>query len=277
MRHGGICEQCVGKFPWKGIVYGCHRNSRLYSIPAALSGCLHRFLETWEKKVDAYIALTEFGKGKFAECGLPEEKIFVKPNFLSNPSEPNYSNGGYVVFIGRLSSEKGLNTLISTFKILKYITYDHFSLKIIGDGPQRKHLENMVRAKNIHNIEFIGRRSFDECMEFLKNSMFMVMPSICYEGFPLVIGEAFACGKPVIASKLGALTELIEDGKTGLLFEPRNPKDLASKIKMMLENKGNCIEMGKKARKEFEKKYTAEKNFKMLLNIYNKIIHKTHE
>ena len=100
----------------------------------------------------------------------------------------------------------------------------------------------------------------------------MVMPAICYENFPMAITEAYACGKPVIASRLGAMAELVEDGKTGLLFEPGNPEDLASKIKWMLENEDACIEMGRNARKVFEEKYTAEKNFEILMNIYKKVM-----
>lgn len=272
MRDGKICEDCIGKIPWRGMLHGCHRNSRLYSAPAVLTGCVHRFLGTWKDKVDAYIALTEFGKKKIVECGLPEEKIFVKPNFLSNPPKPNYVNGGFAVFLGRLSEEKGLNIILEAFKILQSSIPNHVSLKVIGSGPQQKQFEDKVRAENVYSIECIGRKGFAESMAILKNSMFMIMPSVWYETFGKTIIEAFACGKPVIASRLGAMAEIVEHGKTGLLFKPGNSNDLASKITWMIENEVACVEMGKNARAEFVAKYTAEKNYEILMNIYQKTI-----
>ena len=277
MRDGGVCEECTGRLPWRGVIHGCYRGSRLYSVPVALMESFHRFMGTWGDKVDAYIALTEFGKRKYIECGLPAEKIFVKPNFLSNPPEPDYSNSEYGAFLGRLSAEKGLDTLIDAVKILQSITPDHFPVKIIGDGPLRRQLEDRLRAERIKNIELTGRKSFDECMELLKGARFMVMPSVWYECFPMTIREAFACGKPVIASRLGSMAELVEDGRTGFLFEPGSSEDLASKIKWMFENKDACIEMGKNARAEFEAKYTAEKNYEILMGIYEGVIGLRHK
>jgi glycosyltransferase involved in cell wall biosynthesis len=135
-----------------------------------------------------------------------------------------------------------------------------------------ENLQETVKSGKIQGIEFTGRKSFPDAMELLCNSRFMIMPAIWYETFSLIGMEAFACGKPVIASRLGAMAELVEDGKTGLLFEPGNADDLASKIKWMLENEHACIEMGKNARKVFKEKYTAEKNFEILMKIYQKVI-----
>jgi len=272
LRDGLICEGCIGKLPWRGVVNACYRNSRVYSVTVALTESLHRFLGTWKDKVDAYIVLTEFNRKKFVECGLPEEKVFVKPNFLLDPPEPEYSNNGYAAFLGRLSTEKGLNVLIDAFKRLQSPTTKWVHLKIIGDGPLRGQIEEEVKAQQIHYIEAAGRKTFDESMELLKGARFLIIPSVWYEGFPMIILEAFACGKPVIASRLGALAELVGDGKTGLLFEPGNPEDLASKISWMLENEISCCEMGKNARKVFEERYTAEKNYEILMKIYHSVL-----
>lgn len=272
MRDGRVCEECIGKLPWRGIIHGCYRGSRLYSIAVSLMECFHRFVGTWRDKVDAYIALTEFGKKKFIEAGLPEEKIFVKPNFLQHPPEPYYSNDGYAIFLGRLSEEKGVNILVDACRVLQSTIHDHFFIKAIGDGPLKKSLKIKSRDEKIQNIEFTGRKSFKECMELMKGARFMVMPSIWYETFGLTGAEAFACGKPVIASRLGAMAEMVEDGKTGLLFETGSAEDLASKMKWMLENEDACIEMGKNARAEFEAKYTADKNYKILMNIYQTVL-----
>jgi glycosyltransferase involved in cell wall biosynthesis len=295
MRGGRLCEECIGRLPWKGVKYGCYRDSRLYSLPLAFTEGIHRIAGTWKNKVDAYIALTEFGKKKFIECGLPAEKIYVKPNFLPDPSEPLFvpvipphpplakggrgDFNGYAVFLGRISAEKGLIVLISAFQYLSTMNYElsaishqPFKLKVVGDGPLRTGLEDAAKAGKINGIEFTGRKDFRESMEILRHARFLIMPAICYEGFPMVIREAFACGKPVIASRLGAMAELIEEGKTGLLFEPGSPEDLADKMKWMIEHETDCIEMGKNARKVFEEKYTAEKNYEILIKIYEKII-----
>jgi len=307
LRHGKVCEECIsakkgdrswvmgdadkdygvrakGKeegenrikkgHGWKiiknAVRYGCYRDSKLYSFPIASANAIHRAFGTWEKSIDAFIALTEFGKKKFIECGLPEEKIFVKPNFLLNPPEPSFTHRDYTIFLGRLSYEKGLSILIDSAKTLNNSAVP-LKFKIVGDGPLMKELKDKVKAEKINGIEFTGRKTFHECMELLRDARFMIMPAVCYENFPMAIREAFACGKPVIASRLGAMAELVDDGKTGLLFEPGDPEDLAAKIRWMLKNEDACIAMGKNARKEFEEKYTAEKNFQILMGIYQTI------
>lgn len=305
MRNGQVCEECknekTGYRSWvignkfklikNAIKYGCYRNSRIYSLAIALLEYMHWIKNTWVDKVDAYITLTEFGKRKFIEAGLPAERIFVKPNFLLNPPEPVYSHRNYAVFIGRLSAEKGLDVLINAFQHLSNISnelkatnyqraplaYDAFKIKIVGDGPLKSGLEQIVKDNNIEGIEFTGKKTFNECMELLKGARFLIMPSICYEGFPMAVRETFACGKPVIASRIGAMAELVEDRKTGLLFEPGNPFDLAKKMKWMIEHKAECIEMGRNARKVFEEKYTAERNFEILTGIYEAVLQSIYE
>mgnify|MGYP001578293063 CR=1 FL=1 len=280
LRRGQVCEECVGKLPWKAIVYGCYRNSRFYSMPVALTEGIHRIKGTWENKVDAYIALTEFGRNKFIEHGLPPDKITVKPNFILNSHQshsllegkPAFTNENYIVFLGRLSNEKGVITLINAFKILKDTVNKNTMLKIVGDGPLKTQIEDMMKTDGISDVELTGRKTHSECMEILGKARFMVIPSIWYETFPLTALESFSCGKAVIASRLGALAEIVQDQKTGLLFEPGNPEDLALKMKWMIENEDACIEMGRNARKEFESKYTAEKNFEMLMGIYDRVV-----
>ena len=274
LRDGEPCEDCIGKTPWRGIAYGCFRNSRLYSVPVVASEIIHRARGTWVNAVDAYIALTDFGKKKFIECGLPESKIYVKPNFLSDP--PNFLSSAqdYAVFIGRLSQEKGLNVLVDAFHILLSShppIFPSFSLKVVGDGPLGQEIMRRCEDMKTGQIEFTGRRSHDECMELLSRAGFLIMPSVCYENFPMTIREAFACGKPVVASDLGAMASLIRDRETGLLFKPGDPADLAAKIAWMLENRDACLQMGRNARAEFEKKYTADRNFSMLMGIYHAV------
>lgn len=272
MRDGRVCEDCVGRVPWRGTAYGCYRSSRLYSLPVVASQIIHRARGTWAEAVDAYVALTEFGKRKFVECGLPAEKIFVKPNFLADPPAANYSTADYAIYMGRLSEEKGLDVLVDALASDNGAASSRLKVKIVGEGPLRAHLEGKAKDKGLSNIEFLGRKDFGECLDLLSRARFMVLPSVCYENFPMAIREAFACGKPVVGSNLGAIASIIGDRETGLLFRPGNPEDLASKIAWMIGNEDDCIQMGRNARAEFESKYTADRNFEMLMDIYRNAI-----
>jgi glycosyltransferase involved in cell wall biosynthesis len=271
MRDGSVCEDCIGTFPWRGAVNGCYRDSRLLSVPVAMTQTIHRTMGTWQKQVDAYITLTSFGKRKFLECGLPEEKLFVKPNFLAGPPELSYSHRDYGIFLGRISHEKGVDTLIAALKVLKD-NRESSKIRIVGEGPLRGELEDQALREGLSGVEFTGRRSFQDCMCLLTGARFLVLPARCYENFPMVIREAFACGKPVIASRLGAMGEIVENGRTGLLFDPGDAKDLAAKMRWMTENEDARADMGRNARAEFEEKYTSERNFEMLMGIYEKAI-----
>lgn len=273
LRKGRVCEKCVGKLPWRSAAYGCYRASRFYSIPVAVAEAFHKARRTWTDRIDGLIALTEFGKRKFVECGLPEEKIFVKPNFLTGPLPPAAAFQNSALFIGRLSGEKGIHVLMDAVRHSGTPGVQGLSVKVVGDGPLGTRLQREVGATATgEQIEFMGRKSRAECLELLSHSGFLVLPSICYENFPMAVLEAFACGKPVIASNLGAMAEIVKDHETGLLFETGNAEDLASKMRWMIENRDACQEMGRKARAEFEAKYTADRNFEMLMEIYGQTI-----
>lgn len=267
MRDGRTCEECVGKMPWRALVRGCYNSSRVQSVPIALTEMAHGIMKTWTDRVDVFIALTEFGKKKLAACGLPENRIAVKPNFLLDPPSHSGTYDNQIVFIGRLSSEKGILVLLNAFKALSS-TNGGVLLNIIGDGPLRKQVEKRIHSEGINNIHVSGRKDSKRSMESLGKAAFMVMPTICYEMFPLTTIEAFACGKAVVASRIGAMEEIVRDGKTGIFFEPGSTIDCAAKMKWMVENRDACIEMGRNARYEFESKYSADKNFEMVMKIY---------
>jgi len=260
-RNGKVCEECIGKSLYHSVKYGCYRNSRLQTFVLARTIEWNKKQGTWNNLIDAYIALTEFSKQKFIEGGLPENKIFVKPNFLFE--DPNYSekNGGFFLFAGRLDVTKGFNVLIKAAEKLPDVKF-----KVAGDGTLRSNLDGVL------NIEYLGQLNRNDLILELKKSSAIIFPSVWYETFGLSIIESFACGKPVIASNLGAMAGLIENGKTGLLFEPGNVDDLVKKILWAKNNPEKMKEMGLNARKEFEEKYTPEKNYKILMNIYEKVI-----
>ncbi len=267
-RNGQVCTQCANRIvPLPALRYRCFKNSLYKTAGITLTISIHNVMSTWKKFIDIYIVFTNFYLKRFVEWGLPSEKIVVKPHFVY--PDPGYSSnlkGRYALFIGRLSLEKGIRTLIAAWKNLSSVP-----LVIVGSGVLQRDVYQF--AAHYPNVKLLSNISRQELFKIIQRARFLIWPSEgWYENFGLVAIESFACGKPVIASWLGAMAELVEDGKTGLLFEPGNPKDLASKIKWMLEHEDECIQMGKNARKVFEEKYTAEKNFEILMHIYQKVL-----
>jgi glycosyltransferase involved in cell wall biosynthesis len=265
-RQGKVCEDCLGKpIPIPGIVNGCYKDSKTGSAIVAAMLSTHRTLQTWNRMVDSYIALTEFSRQKFIENNLPPEKIVVKPNFIPNPGLGN-GTGNYALFVGRLSPEKGINILLKAWKLIG----NKLPLKIVGEGPLSS--EVIQAAKENDSIDYVGRKSPEEVYKLLQEAKFLVFPSMWYEGLPRTIIEAYATGTPVIASNLGSMSSLIKDGLTGLLFQPGNIQDLVNKIDWSLKNPEKITQMRSYARAEFEEKYTPEKNYQMLMEIYNRLI-----
>ena len=197
-RNGAVCEKCVGKrIAWPGVLHGCYRGSRLGSAVVATTIGLHRAAGTWNRQVDAYIALNQFARGKLIEAGLEAERIHVNPNFLTSIPEPGDGAGGYALFAGRLSPEKGIATLLTAWEELA----PDLPLKILGDGPEAAHV---ARAAARHpNIEWLGWRPLETVMELTGGAKFIVLPSVWYEGFNRILLEGLAKGTPIIASKSG--------------------------------------------------------------------------
>lgn len=263
MRDGKVCEECLTKGPFQGVRYGCYRGSRIQTLPVTLMLAVHKWRRTWHEKIDRFIVLTKFAKGKFVQAGFPTHKLAVKPNFVSLPKIRTKQKGVYAVFVGRLSKEKGVETLLRAWQNLPGMP-----LKLIGDGP----IFDKAKSLSPKSVEVLGRMKHEEALDQMSNALFMVMPSEWYEGFPMVIVEAMACGVPVIASRLGAMAEIIDDGRTGLLFESGDAKDLASKVRRLFEHPEKAEDMGRNARAEYEAKYTPERNYKMLMDIYKQAI-----
>jgi len=267
IRAGSVCTKCLDTRSVRSAVrYGCYRNSHLSTLPLAFSVALHRNLGTWTKHLDAFIAFTEFQRELLVKAGLPAGRVHVKPNFISDIPNPIQwvDRGNYAVFVGRLSVEKGVRTLLSAWRSVIGLP-----LKILGDGPLRGELEAYVRSQGI-NAEFLGGVPRDEVLSIVSGACLQVVPSECYEGFPMVILEAYACGTPVVASRIGSLAEIVVDGETGLHFEAGDPLDLAQRVNHLAERPELARRMGMKAREIFLVKYTAEKNLELLMGIYRR-------
>jgi len=273
MRNSIPCIECIEKDSVApAMKYGCYRNSRLATIPMAAMISLHKRLGTWKRDVDAFIALTEFQKNKMAAGGLPEERIYIKPHFYPDPPAPIpwEDREPKIIFVGRLGWEKGVHVLVNAWRRWGRSAP---ALEIIGDGPQRAELEKMVDKADLNRkIHFCGQIPFSQTQEKMARARLLVLPSLWFEGFPMVIREAFALSVPVAGSRIGSLPGIIAEKKTGRLFSPGDPADLLQVVKGLWEKPQNLDEMAKAARDEFDKKYTPNKNYEQLVSIYHKAI-----
>ncbi|HEY2547322.1 MAG TPA: glycosyltransferase family 4 protein [Candidatus Acidoferrum sp.] len=266
-REGKVCQDCLGKaVPWPGVVHSCYHNSALHTLTVAGMLSLHRLLGTWNQRVDAYVVFTELFRQKFIAAGLPPEKIFLKPHFLLSDPGVKQQQGEYALYAGRLAPEKGIRTLLEAWKLLG----NHVPLRIAGDGPNREVLEAVKEQARLSNASFDGWLAPDHLHSVMKRAAFLVFPSEFHETFGLTIIEAFACGVAVIASRLGATMEIVENGKTGLHFTPGNAMDLASKVEWAWTHKTEMEAMGRAARAEYQAKYTAERNYQLLIELYRR-------
>ncbi|WP_299410951.1 glycosyltransferase family 4 protein [Acaryochloris sp. IP29b_bin.148] len=262
-RKGAVCEDCKGKImPWPSILHRCYRNSWTATSAAALIIGVHNVLNTWQSMVDLYVVPTHFVREKFIQCGFLEDKIFVKPNFVYPDRSMGDGEGGYALFVGRLTPEKGIRTLLTAWESL----HTKIPLKIVGEGP----LAPLVQAASskCHSVEWLGTKTLAEVYELMGRAMVLVMPSEWYETFGRVVIESFSKGTPVIASNIGAIAELVDSGRTGLHFQSGNHAELIHQVNWTVDHPLQRQRMRKAARAEFLTKYTAEENYKLLMEIY---------
>jgi glycosyltransferase involved in cell wall biosynthesis len=266
-RAGNVCTDCLGKnFAMPGIVHACYHKSHMQSAVVAAMVAFHRALGTWKNSVDAYIALTEFSREQFIKGAFPQEKIFIKPNFHASDPGQKSGIGDYALFVGRLSEEKGITTLLSAWRSLSV------PLKIVRDGPLRDELLIEIGRANLNSVEYLGSLLHSEVVRLMKQAYVLILPSGWYEGFPLVIAESLACGLPVITSNIGSQAEIIQNGFSGLHFESGRAGDLAEKVRWLWDHPQESEHLGRNARREYEEKYTPKKNYEMLMDIYSRVL-----
>lgn len=257
LRDGRVCEDCVGHLPWRAAVHACYRGSRTQSSVLAGMLSIHRALGTYKNKVAVYIALSEFGRRKFIEGGLPAERIRVKPNFVDLPAEPPTGPRNGFLFVGRLSPEKGVSVLAAASQRLEGI-----DVRVAGTGPAKA----LLAASP--GVALLGALPVERVLQEMQRARALVLPSVWYEGFPRTLVEAFACGLPVIASRIGTLTELVEHGVTGLLVAPGDAADLAQAMMWAAQHPAQMAAMGARARAAYRDRLDAGSNYGQLLAIY---------
>lgn len=262
-RDGRVCEECVTHGLQRSVLHGCYRKSRLATASVATMLATHRRLHTWNS-IDRFIVLTEFARQKFIRSGFPSEKLCVKPNFLAADPGLGTQAGGYALFVGRLSPEKGLQTLLRAWQQLM----NAIPLRIVGDGPLQQELAGYAACNSLSSIRFLGRLNRSETQEAIKGALFLILPSECFENFPMTIVESFASGTPVICSRLGGMQEIVTHQHTGLHFDPGKSNHLAEIVSWAWAHPERMRAMGMAARRQYELKYTARKNHSLLMDIY---------
>jgi glycosyltransferase involved in cell wall biosynthesis len=261
LRDGNVCEDCVGHIPWRAVVHGCYRDSSAQSAVSAGVLMLHRSLGTFRHKITRYIALNEFCRRKFIAGGLAENRIMVKPNFadVPKPDEPTLRRGA--LFAGRIAAEKGIHVLLDALELLPQLP-----VQVVGAGPE------LGRVALHANITVRGWLEQSDLYATMRRCAYLVLPSIWYENSPRVLIEAFGCGLPVIASRLGALAELVDDHKTGLLFDPTSASGLATAIRWAERHPREMRAMGQQARRVYENLYSPDRNHQLLVDVYREAI-----
>jgi glycosyltransferase involved in cell wall biosynthesis len=260
-RENRICTDCLGRtVPLPALRHGCYRYSRIGSAALVTLIGVHRIRQTWARRVTRFIALTEFARGLFTEhAGIPHGQIAIKPNAAPDPGQGDGS-GGYALFIGRLSQEKGIATLLEAAG-----RGLGMPLKIAGSGP----LQPVVEAAQISDrIEYLGQQDPEQVRELMRQARVLLIPSLWFEGLPMVVPEAFGAGLPIIASRIGALETLIDDGANGLLAEPGNAESWVEAVRRFSTEPGLEQRLRQKARQTYETLYRPEVNVGLLLEIY---------
>ena len=257
-RDGRVCEECLGKVPLAGVRHRCYRGSGAGSAVVAITDGLHRAAGTWSK-INRLIALNEFARGKFVEAGLPEERLVVKPNFVADPRpyDPDAVRRG-AVFVGRLSPEKGVRVLVDAWRSVDA------PLTIIGTGPQ----EAELRALAGPNVAFAGAFGPEAVYDAVAGAAALIVPSLWYENFPMVIVEAFALGTPVIASDCGALSHIVEGGVNGWHFATGDAADLARVARHAFADPAEMRRRACAARRTYEQALSPQRNLAMIESIY---------
>ncbi|RIK85379.1 MAG: glycosyl transferase family 1 [Planctomycetota bacterium] len=273
MRSGGPCEQCVKRpLPLAAVRHRCYRNSFAATAAVVAMQAVHHRFGRYASKVDAFFAPTQFARQRFIEGGFPPERTHVKWNFVSRDAGVGRGDGGYVMFAGRLSPEKGVATLLEAWRRDPALP----RLVIAGDGP----LADAVRTAALQDgrIDWRGAVPLGEVQKLMGAAAAVVMPSVWYETFGRTIVEALSCGTPVVASRLGAMAELVEDGRTGVHFAPASADDLASKVRAIVALPADRLaHLRRAARSAYESRFTAAANYQRLMEIYDLAAAHTHK
>lgn len=264
-RNGQHCELCVGRPPLPGVRHGCYSGSRSASAVVASMLLVHRSLGTWTRGVARFIATSRYVREKYVSAGFAADAIAVKPNMIHPDPGVGAGEGDFVLYVGRLTEEKGLRTLINAWRRKACSG----QLVIVGEGPLSGFVAEV--AGSGLGIQWRGRQTLDATLDLMGRAKAVVVPSEWAEPFGRVVVESFARGTPVIAASAGALSELVQDGENGWLYEPGNVDELSTHLRAALVAE-NPRRMREAARQSFERHYTADVNYEVLREIYDSVV-----
>lgn len=263
-RDGHACTDCVGRsLPWPAVAHSCVRGSRAQSAVAAATITIHRALGTFSRRIGTYVALTSFQRQLLVDGGLPAERIRVIPNFLEPDPGPGAGPRSGVLYVGRLADEKGVAPLLHAAAL------EPGMVRIAGSGPLAPMVEDATARGN---VAYLGSLDTSSVLEEMGRSVALVVPSICFETFGVVVVEAYATSTPVIASEIGALAEIVEDGVTGLLAPPGDHDALAERMRWAVDHPHEMLMMGMNARQRYETRYRGASHLAALLDTYRALV-----
>jgi glycosyltransferase involved in cell wall biosynthesis len=265
MRDGRPCEECIGRaVPWPAVRHRCYRDSASASAVVGAMQVTQRLRGVWRNRVDAFFTLTEFARQKFVDAGLPAERIHVKYNSVSPDPGVGLGAGGYVALVGRLSPEKGIATALQAWERNASLP----PLVVVGDGPMKRQVQAATARDS--RISCLGELTNVEAQRVIGNAAALLMPSLWYETFGRTIAEAYATGTPVVASRLGAMAELVDDRTTGTLFTAGDSNDLAAKVmQITVAGSSEREAMRTAARRAYERRFLPQHNYSRLIEIYD--------
>jgi len=267
LTHGKVCERCKGHRYYNCIRSKCTKDSYVKSLVNVVEMYGQLFWKHYDL-IDLIITPSDFYRKKLVEFRFSERKVIHIPNCVDvERCVPKFQHEDYCLFLGRLSEEKGIETLVEAMKTVK-----NGKLIIVGTGPLEKELSRKIESENIRGVKLVGFKTDDDLKALIQNAMCTILPSAWYENGPMSLLESFAYGKPVIGSNIGGIPEHIEDGIDGFLFECGNADDLADRISKMFADPDKAIEMGKNARKKVENLYSIETHMERLLRVYDRLV-----
>ncbi len=267
MSNGKICQACNGSAFWKATVKRCNRGSIARSLLSTVESYVSHFLGS-VNKIDHFIAVSDFQRAKSIELGVPADKITTIHNFIdASAIEVNRQPGEYFLYFGRLERYKGIFTLIEAASTLK-----DTPLLIVGDGRERQKIEEIIEQQGLKHIHLLGFKQKQELQKLIKGSICTITPSEWYETFGLTLIESFAHGKPVIASRIGGITEIVTDGLDGYQIKPGNSEELQERMLWMSQHKDKASEMGLLGREKVERKFNADIHYQKLIKVYQQVL-----
>lgn len=267
-RDGGVCTDCTGRLPLPALRHGCYRGSRLATVPMAVSMAANR--RRWWTGVARFFCISDAQRNILIQAGMPAQRLAVKHNFLEDPGLRRAGPGEHILYLGRLTVEKGVPLLMAAWDEIAARGGLGMPLLLAGSGPLQEEVARW--AGNRNDVRYLGLRSKAECRELTARSAAVVAPSAWMETFGLVVVEGMAAGVPAVAPAHGAFVELVEDGVTGLLHRPGDPIDLAACLRRVVASPQANTAMGAVTRRRYERDFTPEIGLERLIAGYEAAI-----